>query len=132
MPKLQVGGVKGKVDAMKKWVNILFILALAVSLMGCKKCIDTVTTTVQVKVTNKHYREEYILMQYYPDTGTISQQYHSATYRIDVEYSGTEYHIYGRNTYEKYADRVGEYANGTLQTMRYDDGTEECKLIGLE
>ena len=57
--------------------------------------------------------------------------YYPAIYRITVEYDGTEYTISGRDIYEKYSERVGEFAVGCLRVRDYDDGTTEYDIIGL-
>ena len=36
------------------------------------------------------------------------------------------------DAYEKYSDKIGEYTNGTLRTKKYDDGSEQYEIIGLD
>lgn len=57
---------------------------------------------------------------------------HPAEYRITVEYDGIEYVISGRDVYDKYSDKVGEYTNGTLETKTYDNGIIDYDIIELE
>ena len=57
---------------------------------------------------------------------------HPAVNRITVEYNGIEYSVNGRETYEKYQDKVGEYTNAVLETHTYDDGTVKYDILSLE
>lgn len=109
-------------------VSVLFILIFTLS--GCAKCISTETTTVQVKITDEYHRAMYVIPVYNGKTTTLVT--HPAEYRITVEYDGIEYVISGRDVYDKYSDKVGEYTNGTLETKTYDNGMIEYDIIGLD
>lgn len=109
-------------------VSVLFILIFTLS--GCAKCISTETTTVQVKITDEYHRSMYVIPVYNEKTTTLVT--HPAEYRITVEYDGIEYVISGRDVYDKYSDKVGEYTNGTLETKTYDNGMIEYDIIDLE
>ena len=61
-----------------------------------------------------------------------TMQTHPAVNRITVEYNGIEYSVNGRDTYEKYQDKVGEYTNAVLETRTYDDGTVKYDILSLE
>ena len=37
----------------------------------------------------------------------------------------------GSNTYNKYSDKIGEYADGILETKKYDDGTVRYNIVDL-
>lgn len=114
---------------MKKAVKLLLIIGLVLSLSGCAKCINTSYEAVEVRITNEYYRRAFFTPIH---TGNATNMiYHSAVYRIMVEYNGTEYAINGRGTYEKYSGRVGEIAIGCLRIREYDDGTTEYDIIGL-
>lgn len=118
---------------MKKVLySITMIFIFVFSLVGCAKCISTETSTVQVKITDEYHRAAYTTMHYNSATKTMMPQSHPAVYRITVEYNGIEYVISGRDTYDKYSNRVGEYINGTLQIKKYDDGTVRYDIVGLE
>jgi lipoprotein len=109
-------------------VSVLFILIFTLS--GCAKCISTETTTVQVKITDEYHRSMYVIPVYNGKTTTLVT--HPAEYRITVEYDGIEYVISGRDVYDKYSDKVGEYTNGTLETKTYDNGIIDYDIIELE
>lgn len=109
-------------------VSVLFILIFMLS--GCAKCISTETTTVQVKITDEYHRAMYVIPVYNGKITTLVT--YPAEYRISVEYDGIEYVISGRDVYDKYSDKVGEYTNGTLETKTYDNGMIEYDIIGLE
>lgn len=116
---------------MKKILCMMsIIIALMFTLSGCAKCIDIRTTTVQVKVVDSYHRPMYITHVHAGKTTTMIT--HPAIYRISVEYDGVEYEISGMDIYDNYSDRIGEYTNGTLETRKYDDGTERYDIIDLE
>lgn len=112
--------------------KILFsvILFSILILSGCAKLVSTEETKVQVKIVDESYKPEDILPMYNgKDWYTMIEP---AEYNIFVEYKGEQYEINDKDTYEKYADKIGEYANGTLRTKKYDDGSERYKIIGLD
>lgn len=114
--------------ATRTTISLLFILIFMLS--GCAKCISTETTTVQVKITDEYHRSMYVIPVYNGKTTTMVT--HPAEYRITVEYDGSEYVISGRDVYDKYSDKVGEYTNGTLETKTYDNGMIKYNIIDLE
>lgn len=111
---------------------LTLMLMLAIMLVGCAKCINTETSTVQVKVTNAYHKASYTTMHYSLATKTMLPQTHAAIYKITVEYDGTEYDIRDRDTYYKYSDSIGESVNGILETKKYDDGTVKYNIVDLE
>ena len=114
---------------MKKAAKLLLIIGLMLLLSGCTKCINTSYENVEVRITNEYCRGAYFTPIH---TGNATNMiYHSAVYRIMVEYNGVEYAINGRGTYEKYSGRVGELVVGCLRIREYDDGTTEYDIIGL-
>lgn len=117
---------------VKKISCIILTFILIFAFTGCAKCISTETFTAQVKIVDEYYREAYTTMYYSPSTKTMLPQPHSAIYRITVEYDGIKYGVLGRDTYNKYSDKVGEYTNGLLRIKKYDDGTVKYDVIGLE
>lgn len=100
------------------------IAILIFSLSGCRECISTETSTVQVKITDEYYRGA----RYNPATKMMQPSKHIIT----VEYDDVEYEFYGSDVYDKYYDKVGEYINGTLETRKYNDGTVRYNIIDLE
>lgn len=116
---------------MKKFLcSLAILLTVAFGLTGCVKCISTETAIVQVKVTDEYYRASYVTPTFSGKSTIIIT--HPAVYKITVEYDRIKYIISGRDTYNKYSNRVGEYINGTLQIKKYDDGTVRYDIVGLE
>jgi len=99
-------------------------------LSGCKKCISTEYTVVEVKVVDKYHRASYVTPVF---TGKVmSMISHPAVNKITVEYDGIKYNLNGIEVYEKYNDKVGQIVNGTLRTRNYDDGTTKHDITSLE
>lgn len=120
-----------RLNKAKKTIYMILAIIISLSaLTGCRKCISTETSIVQVKVIDEYYRPSYITTI---STGkTITMISHPPTYKITVEYNNILYDISGSDVYYKYSNKIGEYVNGTLQIKKYDDGTEKYKIIGLE
>lgn len=118
---------------MKKKIlySLTLLLVFIFILTGCAKCISVETSTVQVKITDEYHRAAYTTMHYNPATKTMMPQSHPAVYRITVEYDGVEYNFYDSDTYNKYSNQIGEYANATLETKKYDDDTVRYNIIDL-
>lgn len=97
---------------------------------GCTKVVSTEKNHVQVKIVDESYEPEDVLQMY---TGNGWQtMIESAEYNIFVDYEGEQYRINDKDAYEKYSDKIGEYTNGTLRTKKYDDGSEQYEIIGLD
>lgn len=114
---------------MKRTVSQLLAICMILSLSGCAKCISTNYQNVEVRIVDKYHRGMYFIPIHVGKTTNMI--YYPAIYRITVEYDGTEYTISGRDIYEKYSERVGEFAVGCLRVRDYDDGTTEYDIIGL-
>lgn len=100
------------------------------SLVGCAKCINTEQKIVEVKVVDEYHRGSYVT----PILAgkVVVMQTNPEVNRITVEYNGIEYSISGRETYEKYSNKIGEYVNGTLEVRTYADGTMRYDILSLE
>lgn len=96
---------------------------------GCAKLISTESSTVEVKIVDEHYSSAHTTMIFNGKTSTPI--YHSAVYKIVVEYDGDEYTINDKDAYRKYSNKIGEYASGTLEIRKYNDGTRKYRIIGL-
>ena len=107
---------------------VIFILTFV--LTGCAKCTSTETSIVQVKITDKYYRAQHTTI--IPTGKSTVIIPHSAVYKITVEYNGTEYNVYGNDTYNKYSDKIGEYTNAVLETKKYDNDTVKYNITELE
>ena len=118
---------------MKK--NILMFLlnaATIFSLVGCTKCISTEYENVEVNIVDEYYKDSYTTVEYNVALKMPMSKSHPAVYRITVKYNGVEYTISGSDTYNKYNDKVGQTAIGTLRIRNYDDGTTKYDIISLE
>lgn len=116
---------------MKK--NILMFMLLVVmifSLVGCAECISTEYENVEVKVVDEFYYPMWMQPVRCGKTTTFIT--HPATYRITIEYNGVEYTFSDSDTYDRYEDKVGQTATGTLEISNYDDGTTRYDIISLE
>lgn len=111
-------------------IAILIILIFALSSRA--KCIGIETSTVQVKVVGKYYREDYTTVEYNVVLKMPMPEVVPEICRITVEYKGIKYDICDKDAYNKYSDMIGEYVNGILQTKQYDDGTVRYDIIELE
>lgn len=114
---------------MRKVLLLATLFAILI-LSGCTKVVSTEENHVQVKNVDESYEPENILPMYNGKYWYMMIE--QAEYDIFVEYKGEQYRINDKDTYEKYADKIGEYANGTLRTKKYDDGSERYKIIGLD
>lgn len=114
---------------MRKVLLLATLFAILI-LNGCAKTVSTQETHVQVKIVDESYEPENVLQMY---TGNGWQtMIEPAEHNIFVEYKGERYRINDKDAYEKYSDKIGEYTNGTLRTKKYDDGSEQYEIIGLD
>ena len=110
---------------MKKIFTILSIMLISMfMLVGCAKCIDETEEIVKVKVVNEHYKPEEINLITFTDNN-YEYVADPAIYKITVDYNGTEYFLYGADTYQKYYKRIGETVSAILVTKTYDNGNIE-------
>ena len=100
------------------------------SLVGCAKLVSTEYENAEVNIVDEYHRGKYITPVFNGKTTTIIT--HPAVYRITVKYNGVEYTISGSDTYNKYKEKVGQIAIGTLEIRTYDDGTVKYDIIALE
>ena len=114
----------------KYLILVLAVYILAISLTGCKKCVEKFNSTVQVEIVNEYYKPEQI--NYYMDSsGHLKREWDYAEYEITVRYDGIEYSLRDESTYRKYHGRIGEKVQGILRTKKYDDGSVKEWIIGL-
>ena len=103
---------------------MMFLLA------GCEKYIKTEYENVEVNIVDEYYRGEYFTPIRIGNVTAIHT--YPAVHNITVEYNGIKYTISGSDTYNRYKDKVGQVANGTLWIRTYDDGTIKYDIISLE
>lgn len=114
----------------KNILMILLVAAMMFSLVGCTECISTEYENVEVNIIDEFYYPMWMQPVRFGKTTTFIT--HTATYRITVEYNGVEYTFSDSDTYDRYANKVGQTTTGTLEIRSYDDGTIKYDIISLE
>lgn len=116
---------------MKKIISMsLVIIMISLCFVGCAKCIGTETNVEQVEVIDTYHRSAWIQPVVSGKVRTFI--HHPAVYQVIVSYNDVEYRVNGKETYDKYKDRVGEIVNATIEKNSYDDGTVKYSVIALE
>ena len=115
---------------MKKAIVFLLIVISTLTLVGCAKCINTEYENVEVNIIDEYHRGMYVTPMIVGKVTTIRN--HPAVYQITVEYNGVEYTISGSDIYNKYKEKVGQTAIGTLEIRTYDDGSIRYDIVSLE
>ena len=116
---------------MKKFLCSLATLFTCIFVLTSRaECVSVETTSVQVRVVDSFYLPMHTT--YVISGKVLVPIIHSPTYRITVEYNGTEYNFYGSDIYNKYSGRIGEYINGTVEIKKYDNGSTRYNIIGLD
>ena len=121
-----------EVIKIKKFITIMTIVFLMFSLVGCAKLVSTEYENVEVKITDVYYKPSYTTTTYDVALKMPMVQSHPAVYRVTIEYNGIEYTLSDSDTYNKYKDKVGQTAIGTLEIRTYDDGTVKYDITELE
>lgn len=112
-----------------KIIALLLTLVVVFTITGCAKCVSTEYKNVDVMVVDEYYRG--VWMQPIFNGKATTYITHPAVWHITVEYNGVEYTIGGHDTYEKYADRIGETAIGVLEVKTFDDGMVMYDIVAL-
>lgn len=115
---------------IKRILTFLVFMIMIFSLTGCAKLVSTECKNVEVNIVDEYYRGMYVTPIF--NGKTTSMITHPAVYRITVEYNGVEYTISDRDTYNKYKEKVGQIAIGTLEIRTYVDGTVKYVITELE
>lgn len=99
-----------KISTKKIILCCILVMLLCGALYGCSiffpalqeayQNLKTDTSEVEVEITKKYF--------------------YKGVYTIIVKYNGDKYTIHGKETYNKYKDRVGETATGILEIKYYD------------
>lgn len=114
---------------MKKTLSVILIVCILLAITSCAKLINTKYENVEVEITDIYYKNSYMVPMRVGKITTVRTQ--PAVYRTIVEHNGVEYSINGKETYDKYRDKVGEKTFATLEICIYDDGTVKKNIIKL-
>ena len=118
---------------MKKRILVFsMFMIMILSLVGCAKLVSTEYENVEVKITDVYYKQSYTTTTYNPELKMPMVHSYPAVYIVTIEYNGVEYTISGSDTYNKYKEKVGQTAIGTLEIRTYDDGTVKYDITELE
>ena len=113
-----------------KIILITMITLCLVSCIGCRKLVSTEYEKVEVTITDEYHRGTYVTPM---KVGSVTTMHtHPAVYKIYFEYNGEEHYINNRDTYEKYKDKIGQTAIGTLEIRTYDNGSVNCSITKLD
>lgn len=116
----------------KKILVFLIFIIMIFSLVGCAKLINTEYKNVEVKITNVYYEPSHTISVYDVALKMPMKRSYPAIYEVTIEYNGIEYTFSDSDTYNKYKDKVGQTAIGTLRVRTYDDGTVRHDITKLE
>lgn len=114
---------------MKRFVSILSILIIMLSMVGCAELINTEHETVNVEVIDSYYSDEWMQPIWSGKSMIIIP--HDAEYQIYVTYNDVRYMLNDPDTYYVYKDRIGEIVPATLEIRTYDDGTVKYDITAL-
>lgn len=116
---------------MKKIISIgLVVIMICLCFVGCAKCIGTETSKEQVEIVDTYHKGAWIQPI---NAGKVSTFiHHPAVYQVIVFYNDVEYKVNGKETYDKYKNRLGETVGATIEKNSYDDGTVKYSVIALE
>lgn len=115
---------------MKRILTTLLIVGIILSLVGCRKLINTEYKTVEVTITDKYYRSMWLQPI---TTGKVTTFItHPAVHNITVKYNDIEYTIDDDDTYNKYKDKIGQIATGILEINTYDDNSIQYDIVEIK
>ena len=119
-----------KHEIRTKLLILTLLIGIMFSTVGCAELISTEYQNVEVTIIDKYYQPMW--MQPIRTGKVTTFITHPSIYRITVKYDDSKYTISGRETYNRYKDRIGQTALGTLEIRTYDDGSVRCDISKLE
>lgn len=114
---------------MKKVVSILLIFIMIFCFCACAKVVSTQTNIVPVTIVNRFHSSSTVfpvIINNHVFMNVIPEKY-----CITVEFAAKEYEITGRETYEKFKDKIGETVNAKIETICFDDGIIKYNIVEL-
>lgn len=106
------------------------IIGIMLTTVGCAELVSTEYRNVEVTIVDEYYSPMWI--QPVPTGKVITLITHPAIYRITVKYDDSEYTISGSETYNRYKNKIGQTAIGTLKICTYDDDSVRFYISNLE
>ena len=100
---------------------LLILIAVAVSLTGCAKLIDTQEEVVEATIVETRYYAGYYT--YIKSGQTTIMQWHPPSYYTTLRYNDIIEDIYGSELYSIAHGKNGDTIQCSLITESYDDGT---------
>lgn len=113
-----------------KIISLVVIICLVFLLVGCAKVVNTEYESVEVNIVDIHHRAMWLQPMKAGKVTTFIT--HPAVYEITVEYNNVEYTIDDQDIYDRYKDKIGQTAIGTLEIRTYDDGTVRYNITELK
>lgn len=106
-----------------RFAAVLILIAVAVSLTGCAKLIDTQEEVVEATIVDTRFYAGYYT--YIKSGNTTITQWHPARYYTTLEYNGISTDIFGSDLYSICNGKDGATIQCILITESYDDGSVE-------
>lgn len=100
---------------------LILLIAVAVSLIGCAKVIDTQTETVEATIVETRLTPGYYTTMIVGKTQIL--QWHPPIYRTTLKYNDITENIYESELYSIAHGFNGDTIQCSLITETYDDGT---------
>lgn len=102
-------------------IALLILIAVAVSLTGCAKLIDTQEEVVEATIVDTRFYAGYYT--YIKSGNTTIMQWYPARYYTTLEYNGISTDIFGSDLYSRCNGKNGATIQCILITESYDDGS---------
>jgi hypothetical protein len=104
-----------------RFIALLILIAVAASLIGCAKLIDTQEEIVEATIVDTRFYAGYYTSI---KSGKVTvMQWHPARYYTTLEYNGISTDIFGSDLYSICHGKDGDTIQCSLITETYDDGT---------
>ena len=104
-----------------RFTALLILIAVAVSLIGCAKVVDTQTETVEATITSVYYKGAW--MQMIHSGKTMIPISHPAEYWVSLQYGEITTSFNNYDLYTACKGREGTTIQCSLITETYDNGT---------
>ena len=106
---------------MRRIIGLILLIAVAVSLFGCAKLIDTQTETVEATITSVYYKGAWVQM--IPSGKSMIPISHPAEYWVNLQYGEITTSFNNYDLYTICKGKEGTTIQCSLITETYDNGT---------